>query len=108
LTNILFLCGKARMRSPTAAALVAYWPSIQSDYAGLSNDADEPVTLDHILWADDIYVMERRQKKRLNDLFAAHLRTKTIGVLNIPDIYNYMDPDLIDRLNKRLAPKYSP
>jgi predicted protein tyrosine phosphatase len=96
------------MRSPTAAALTADWPNIQSDYAGLSNDADEPVALDYILWAEDIYVMEHRQKKHLNGLFTAHLRDKTIGVLNIPDIYNYMDPDLIDRLKKRLAPKYNP
>ena len=96
------------MRSPTAAALLADWPNIQTDFAGLSNDADEPLSLDHIEWADHIYVMERRQKNRLNTLFGPQLKTKTIGVLNIPDIYAFMDPTLIKHLEKRLRPKYNP
>ena len=96
------------MRSPTAAAITADWPNIETDYAGLSNDADEPVTLDHIEWANEIFVMEHRQKKRLNDLFGANLRTKNITVLNIPDVYDFMAPILINRLTKRLQPKLNP
>ena len=96
------------MRSPTAAAITADWPNIETDYAGLSNDADEPVTLDHIEWANEIFVMEHRQKKRLNDLFGANLRTKNITVLNIPDVYDFMAHILINRLTKRLQPKLNP
>lgn len=106
--RILFLCGKARMRSPTAAAITADWPNIETDYAGLSNDADEPISLDHIEWADEIYVMERRQKKRLNTLFGPHLKKTPVHVLGIPDIYAHMDPDLIQRLKTRLGPKLTP
>lgn len=96
------------MRSPTAAHITASWPNIQCDFAGLSKDADEPVSLEHIEWADQIFVMEPRQKKKLNTLFGSHLRHKEISVLNIPDIYTYMDPDLIARLTKRLKPKLAP
>lgn len=106
--RVLFLCGKARMRSPTAAAITADWPNIETDYAGLSNDADEPISLDHIEWADEIYVMERRQKQCLNTLFGKHLKSKPIHVLNIPDIYAFMEPALIERLKTRLRPKLNP
>jgi len=41
MTNALFICGKARMRSTTAADISARWDGIEADFAGLSNDADE-------------------------------------------------------------------
>jgi predicted protein tyrosine phosphatase len=37
----LFLCGKARIRSPTAADLAARLGGMEVDFAGLSEDADE-------------------------------------------------------------------
>lgn len=100
--NILFLCGKARMRSPTAAALVHDWPGVSSDYAGLSNDADEKVGAEQILWADLVCVMERRHADRLKQLFGAELRGKRIHVLNVPDRFDYMDPELVRLLESRL------
>lgn len=102
MTNALFLCGRARMRSPTAAAIAATLPGVQADYAGLSPDADvslEPEALD---WADVIFVMEPRQAKRLQTLHPSHLRGKRVITLNIPDRYAAHDPDLIARLTPKL------
>jgi len=59
-TRVLFLCGKARMRSPTAVDIVGDWPGIEADFAGLSRDADEPVTGDHIDGAKVVTVMGAR------------------------------------------------
>jgi predicted protein tyrosine phosphatase len=100
MTNALFICGKARMRSPTAADIAAAWPGVATDFAGLSNDADEKVSTEQIAWADVICVMEPRQAKRLKALFPVALRGKRVVVLNIPDKYTYMD----DALNARLTP----
>ncbi|MDZ4313121.1 MAG: phosphotyrosine protein phosphatase [Cypionkella sp.] len=102
MTNALFLCGKARMRSPTAADIAARWPGIATDFAGLSHDADEKLSAEQIDWADVIFVMETRQAKRLKSQFPAALRDKRVVVLNIPDNFSYMQPELVDLLTPKL------
>ncbi|MEX0318885.1 MAG: phosphotyrosine protein phosphatase [Ruegeria sp.] len=102
MTNVLFLCGKARKRSPTAADIVARWPGFSTDFAGLGRDADEQVSSEHIEWADVIVVMERRQRKRLSDRFG-HLAGDTrVAVLGVPDRFEYMEQALIDLIEPRL------
>ena len=103
MTRALFLCGKARMRSPTAADLVAGW-GIEADFAGLSADAEERVSAEQLQWAHLIFVMEKRQAKRLQGLFPGHLRGKKLVVLNIPDKFRCGDPALIALLTTRLRP----
>ena len=77
------------MRSPTTADLVRTWPGITSDFAGLSNDADERLGAEHLEAADLICVMEGRQARRLQALFPHLLRGKPVHVLNIPDRFSY-------------------
>jgi len=101
--NILFICGKARKRSPTAADLVAGWDVVNTDCAGVGLDANTIVSLDEIEWADKIIVMELKQKKKLNSLFGAALRDKPIRCLGIPDNYEYMQDDLVNVLTTKLA-----
>ena len=96
MSKALFVCGKARMRSPTAAELAGQWPGIEVDFAGLSEDADERLSLEQVEWADIIFVMERRQAKRLQSLFPRPLRQKRIVVLNIPDQFGFRDPALLE------------
>ena len=94
----LFLCGRGRMRSPTAVHIAVSLPNVAAESGGLSQDADDPVSLEQIQWADVICVMEKRQRKRLNTLFGPHLKGKVVAVLNVPDIYDLMDKDLISIL----------
>lgn len=101
--NILFLCGKARKRGPTAAELVTKWDVANVDCAGISTDADTLVSLNEIEWADRIIVMELKQKKKLNSLFKSALNGKAIRCLGIPDKYEYMQPELIKILTSKLA-----
>ncbi len=90
------------MRSPTAADLSARWDGIQADFAGLSNDADERLSTEHIEWATVIFVMERRQKTRLSQLFGSALKGRRVICLNIPDNYTYMQTELIEQLTPKL------
>lgn len=96
------------MRSPTAADLAATWPGIAADFAGLSADADERLSLEQIKWADLIFVMERRHKARLTALFGPHLHDKPVRVLGVPDRFTYMDPDLVARLRQKLQAVFGP
>ena len=90
------------MRSPTAADIVARWGGFETDFAGLSNDADERLSVEQIEWANVIFVMERRQKSRASKLFGAALKGKRIICLNIPDNYAYMEPELVGLLTPKL------
>jgi predicted protein tyrosine phosphatase len=100
--HALFICGKARMRSPTAAAIAARWAGVATDFAGLSNDADEPIGPEQLDWADVICVMDARQAKRVASLFPTQLRGKRIVVLNVPDTYGFMEDALVARLTPLL------
>ena len=104
MVRLLFICGKARMRSPTAADMATQWFACDTDFAGLSRDADEKVSSEHLQWADQIFVMERRQKKRLTSMFSHHLADKKLAVLDVPDRFEYMQPELVDLLYRRLTP----
>jgi predicted protein tyrosine phosphatase len=48
-------------------------------------------------------VMEQHHKARLRDRFA-ELRGRTVVVLDIPDDYGFMDPDLVERLEAAVVP----
>lgn len=101
--NVLFLCGKNRLRSPTAERIFADWPGIQTASAGLSHDADEPVTPELLQWAQIIFVMEKAHRTRLHARFKKHLGKQRIICLDIPDKYESMDPELIAILKDRVS-----
>ncbi len=96
------------MRSPTAAEVAARWPGVQTDFAGLSHDAEEQLSSEQVLWADIVFVMEARQAKRLNTLFPAALRGKKVVTLRIADEFAFMDPELQTILEARLRPYLAP
>jgi len=103
MSNILFICGKARRRSPTAAAVVAERLGHATDFAGLSADADERISVEHLAWSDTIVVMEKTQLSRLKRQMAPHLKGKRLVCLDIPDNYEFMQPELVQLVTSRLA-----
>lgn len=56
-----------------------------------------------IRWADVIFVMERKHLNRLQAEFSRLLEHKRLHVLDIPDDYHFMDPELVDILNDLVA-----
>lgn len=108
MTRALFICGKARQRSPTAVYVARNWSHLEADFAGLSADADEPVSSEHLAWADVIFVMETRQKKRLSTKLGAPSPGKRIISLDIPDRYKAMDPTLVEILTQKLTYHFGP
>lgn len=55
-------------------------------------------------WADVIFVMERSHRNKLSRKFRAHLKTKRIICLDIPDQFEYMDPALVRLLEAKVGP----
>lgn len=96
------------MRSPTAAEVARRLWALETDYAGLSNDADEKLSREQIDWAEWILVMEPRHRRRLTALFGPALSGRKVSVLDIPDRYGFMDDTLVALLEQRLARHFGP
>lgn len=102
--HVLFVCGRNRLRSPTAEHVFAGYAGIECDSAGLSSDADNPLTGELVEWADIIFVMEKMHRARLSQRFRRHLKSARVICLDIPDDYEFMDPDLVEILKKKVGP----
>lgn len=100
--RLLFVCSRNRLRSPTAEQVFAGVAGVQARSAGLSADAEDVLTADLIDWADLILVMEPIHRTRVNRQFGRELRAKRVVCLNIPDDYEFMDPNLIALLWERV------
>lgn len=102
--RLLFLCSRNRLRSPTAEAVFAAYPEVETDSAGLSPDAELRLSAEQVEWADLILVMEAGHRERLKKMFGSLLGGKRVVVLGIPDNFEYMDPALVELLKVRCAP----
>ncbi|SEU06316.1 2'-5' RNA ligase family protein [Variovorax sp. OV084] len=101
--NVLFICSRNQWRSPTAEQLWRRHPLISARSAGTSPNARHKVSVDDIEWANVILVMEEKHKSRLVAEFTRMLEGKPIHVLDIPDEYKYMDPELIEELQRSVG-----
>ncbi|MGH2645559.1 MAG: hypothetical protein ACRDE2_16535, partial [Chitinophagaceae bacterium] len=67
--NILFVCSRNKWRSPTAEAIYRNRQDLKFKSAGTEPSAKTKVSARHLLWADTIFVMEKRHKQKLLDKF---------------------------------------
>ncbi|HYD63156.1 MAG TPA: low molecular weight protein tyrosine phosphatase family protein [Noviherbaspirillum sp.] len=101
--KVLFLCTHNRLRSPTAEQVFSTWPGVETDSAGLGADAEIPLSPEQIKWADVIFVMEKVHRRRLSAKFRRYLNGKRVICLDIPDEYEYMQPELVELLEGRVG-----
>lgn len=99
----LFICSRNRLRSPTAAQLFSSWAGVETDSAGLADDAEVLLSPEQIEWADIIFVMEKAHQRKLSQRFQPVLRGKRVVCLDIPDRYTFMQPELVTLLEKKLG-----
>ncbi|EJO92827.1 low molecular weight protein tyrosine phosphatase family protein [Ectopseudomonas hydrolytica] len=99
----LFICSRNRLRSPTAEQLFGSWPGVETDSAGLAPDAEVRLSAEQVQWATLILVMEKRHRSRLMRQYRQALAGKRVICLDIPDDYAYMQPELIELLQRKVA-----
>lgn len=102
--RVLFLCSQNRLRSPTAEHVFSQYPELECDSAGLHESADVYLSPEQLHWADTIFVMEKAHRNKLTKKFKQHLHGKRIIVLGIPDDYDYLEPALIELLDRKVRP----
>ena len=72
--------------------------------AGTGRGAKRTVSVEDIRWSDIILVMEDKHKSRLLAQFRDEARYKALYVLDIPDEYKYMDPELVEIIRETATP----
>ena len=101
--NLLFVCSRNQWRSPTAERIFN-GPDYPSRSAGTSNRAKIKLTEKLIIWADIIFVMEKRHRSIIQEKFTFCINDKEIIVLDITDDYRFMDEELIEILENAVKP----
>lgn len=100
--RLLFICSQNRLRSPTAEKVFSQWQGIEAKSAGLDVDAIAPVTPELLDWAHIVVVMEKCHKNKLGKKYRSSIKGKRVVVLDIPDEYDYMQPELVALLEVAL------
>lgn len=101
--TVLFVCSQNRLRSPTAEQIFAYRTDIEVASAGTNHDAETPLSVELVRWADVIVVMEKTHRTKVQRRFRAVLGGKRVICLDIPDDYEFMEPGLVSLLEARMA-----
>ncbi len=105
--RVLFVCSQNRLRSPTAEHVFGSQPEIECASAGTNHDADNPLTPELVQWAEIIFVMEKAHRAKLISKFSSYLTDQRVVCLDIPDEYQYMDPELVKLLRAKV-PRFLP
>ena len=101
--KVLFVCAMNKQRSATAEQIYRNDPRLDVRSAGVRSDANRRVSEGDLKWADIVYVMEREQQRWIRTRFE-ELELPEIDVLDIPDDFEYMDPELQQMLKQLLDP----
>ena len=97
--KVLFICNQNKHRSKTAEEL--FKDKFKTKSAGLYNEPS--VSASEIEWADKIIVMEDIQRSEIAKRFPKQYMQKQILCLNIPDIFHYNQPELIEILKSKIS-----
>jgi len=96
--KVLFICNQNQNRSKTAEEI--FKDRFNTKSAGLYNS--RPVTEKQISWADMVIVMEESQRSEIARRFPKQYLLKRILSMDIPDVFHYNQPELIEILNAKM------
>lgn len=78
------------------------YPGVEAIGCGTNADAETTISGDLVEWADVIFVMEKTHRNKVSKKFRENLKGKRLICLDIPDIYERMDPELVKILENRV------
>ncbi len=96
--KVLFVCNQNKDRSKTAEEI--FKDRFETKSAGVFNE--KPITKEELSWADRIIVMEDKQRSEIAKRFPKEYMQKQILCLDVPDMFHYNQPELINILNSKL------
>ena len=96
--KLLFICSRNRVRSLTAERVFHGRPGIQVRSAGTQPGSRVVVTEGLLGWADIIFFMEKSHWRRVQERYPEALVGKQLVTLRIEDVYDLMQPELVEEL----------
>lgn len=105
--NVLFVCTANEHRSRTAETIFKNEEDVSVKSAGTDENSVVPLTKALVEWADFIFVMEQRHYDSIYERFPNEARKAKMRVLGIPDVYNYMDRELVRVLKEKTRQFFS-
>lgn len=103
--KVLFVCTANQQRSPTAEELYRNDRRFEVQSAGTSRLATRGVDKSLVSWADVIVAMEAHHAQSIRERFPAASRETRFIVLDIPDIFQFMDSTLQREISERFEQK---
>ena len=103
----LFVCSAGLHRSATGATIGSLL-GLNTRACGTKQQALVPISANLILWADSIYFMEQEHFNKTTNMYwsynglVAEIRRKAV-ICDIEDVYDYMQPELVETLEKLLT-----
>ena len=101
--TVLFVCSQNKLRSPTAEQVFSRREDLEVASAGTNHDAETPLTVELVSWADLIFVMEKAHRSKLRRRFRAALAGKRVICLDVPDNFASMQPELVRLLEIKVS-----
>jgi len=99
--KILFVCTANQQRSPTAERMYTDDPRFEVRSAGTHAFPGNDITVQTLTWADTVVVMEERHAREIRTRFPSEAEETEIVVLDIPDVFEYMDQRLQREIRDR-------
>lgn len=99
----MFICSRNKWRSLTAETIFKNSSKLNVKSAGTENSARIVINSKMITWADMIFVMEKHHKEKLLLKFPNETENIEIIILEIPDNYKFMDPELIEEIKVSIS-----
>ena len=102
--RVLCVCSAGMLRSPTAAWVLSNDPwNFNTRSCGTEDYALVPLDAALVGWATGgVVVMDYRQEKRVKEVLKEYGWERPVYVLNVPDHFNYRDPELVELLTEEL------
>ena len=97
--NLLFLCSQNKRRSLTAEKIFDGVKGHTVRSAGTENNSRVKVTAGLLGWADIIFCMEKKHRRRITEKYGDVIAGKNVVCLHIADDYAYMDEALVETLH---------
>jgi len=94
--------GGNRWRGRAAGQVFSVRDDLGVASAGLDPACGNPLTPDLVDWAEVIFVMEKTHRAKLQRQFRSHLKGARVVCLDIPDDFEFMDPELVRILETRV------
>ncbi|HAV61026.1 MAG TPA: protein tyrosine phosphatase [Verrucomicrobiales bacterium] len=102
--RLLFVCSRNQWRSPTGEQFYRTDPRVEVRSAGVSTSAKRRLNAADLAWADLVLVMERSHRSRIIEQFRDADSLPPIESLDIPDDYQFMDPELVELIRGAVEP----